>query len=297
MNNTLFRRVAVLMGGVSVERDVSLRSGAAVANGLRQAGYDVAEVDVTERALNLPAGIDAVFIALHGEFGEDGRIQRLIQERGIPFTGAGPEASQLAFDKIRSKARLIQYGVPTPAYERLMPGGMRTLPLPVVVKPIRQGSSFGCHRVDRETDWPAAFADAVGYNGEALVETHIDGKELTVGIVGNEVLPVIEIRAPNNNYDYQAKYTRGMTEYVCPAPLPDAVTRVCQEWAQRTFKALDCRGMGRVDIRLSPENQPFVLELNTIPGFTETSLLPKAAHAAGYDFPRLCDTILRFASL
>ncbi|MCX6993822.1 MAG: D-alanine--D-alanine ligase [Kiritimatiellaeota bacterium] len=297
MSNKTFRHVAVLMGGPSSEREVSLRSGRAVTEGLRQAGYEVVEVDVRGRDFDLPPQVEAVFIALHGEFGEDGQVQDILTRKKVPYAGSRPEASRIAFDKVRSKQILVRHGIPTPVFEVLRPGQARTLPLPVVVKPVRQGSSFGCHKVTVETDWPEALADAMTYNGEALVEAYIDGKELTVGIVDDEILPVIEIRAPNNNYDYRAKYTKGVTEYLLPAPIDAAATRLCQDLSARTYRALDGRGLGRVDLRMSLDGRMYVLELNTIPGFTETSLLPKAARVAGYAFPALCDRIMRTAAV
>lgn len=297
MNNTKFRHVAVLMGGPSAEREVSLRSGRAVTEGLRQAGYEVVEIEVQGQAFNLPPQVEAVFIAMHGEFGEDGQVQDILARKKVPYTGSRPEASRIAFDKLRSKQILVRHGIPTPVFEVLRSGQARMLPLPVVVKPLRQGSSFGCHKVAVEADWPGALADAMTYNGEVLVENYIDGKELTVGIVDGEVLPVIEIRAPNNTYDYRAKYTKGVTEYLVPAPIDADATRRCQDLSVRTYRALDGRGMGRVDLRMSPDGRIYVLELNTIPGFTETSLLPKAANVAGYAFPALCDRILRTATV
>lgn len=297
MNKKRFERVAVLKGGVSIEREVSLRSGAAVAQGLRQAGYQVMEIDVTSRALDLPAEIEAVFIVLHGEFGEDGQVQALLEQLRIPYTGADAGASMLAFDKGLTKHLLARHGIATADYELLRKGQARTLPLPVVVKPVRQGSSFGVHKVTKESEWAPALADALQYAGEALVEAYIAGKELTVGIVDGEVLPVIEIRAPDNNYDYRAKYTKGVTEYLVPAPITEAETRRAQELARQTFHALNCRALGRIDLRLQPDGRMYVLELNSIPGFTETSLLPKAAAAAGYDFASLCDRILQLAAI
>ncbi|MDD5678423.1 MAG: D-alanine--D-alanine ligase [Kiritimatiellae bacterium] len=297
MSNTTFRHVAVLMGGPSLEREVSLRSGRAVSEGLRQAGYEVEEVDVKVREFDLPPQVEAVFIALHGEFGEDGQVQDILTRKKMPYAGTRPEASRVAFDKVRSKQILMRHGIPTPAFEVLQSGRARTLPLPVVVKPVRQGSSFGCHKVTLEAGWPEALADAMTYNGEVLVETYIDGKELTVGIVDDEILPAIEIRAPNNNYDYRAKYTKGVTEYLVPAPIDAAATSLCRDLSARTFRALAGRGLGRVDLRMSPDGRMYVLELNTIPGFTETSLLPKAARVAGYAFPALCDRIIRTAAV
>ncbi len=297
MSNQTFKQVAVLMGGPSQERDVSLKSGRAVVAGLRQAGYTVVEIEIMGRDFELPPQVDAVFIAMHGEFGEDGQVQDILARKKVPYTGARPEASRIAFDKVRAKQILMRHGIPTPVFEVLRSGQARTLPLPVVVKPVRQGSSFGCHKVTVETDWPPALADALTYNAEALVEEYIEGKELTVGMVDDEVLPVIEILAPDNNYDYRAKYTKGVTEYIVPAKLDNAVTRMCQDLGARTYRALAGRGMGRVDLRMSPDGRMYVLELNTIPGFTETSLLPKAASVAGYAFPALCERILRTAAV
>lgn len=293
--NKRFQRVAVLKGGVSKERDVSLRSGAAVAKGLREAGYEVAEIDVKDRELLLPANIEAVFVALHGDYGEDGGVQRQLEERGIPFTGSSSRSSANTFDKLISKELFVRDGIATPDYEVLGPGERRTMSLPVVVKPVRQGSSLGVHRVFDESGWPAAFEESLGYEGQVLVEAFIPGRELTIGIVGDLVLPMIEIRAPEGYYDYKAKYTSGVTEYLVPAPVDDEATLLCQDLSRRTFKALEGRGMGRVDLRMTDDGRAYVLELNSIPGFTETSLLPKAAKAAGIRFPELCERILNLA--
>lgn len=290
-----FQHVAVLKGGPSAEREVSLASGAAVAKALRGLGYDVAELDVTTASVSLPAPTEAVFIALHGTFGEDGALQALLEARGMPYTGSDAVASRRAFDKVESKRVFERAGVATPRYEVLGKGARRTLPLPVVVKPPRQGSSIGVSRVFAEAQWDAAMAAALEHDRDVLVEAFIDGAELTVGVVGEQVLPVIEIRAPEGSYDYRAKYTKGVTDYLVPAPLEDEVTRHCQALAWSAFTALGCRGLGRVDIRLAPDGGAFVLEVNTIPGFTETSLLPKAARVAGLEFPQLCETILNLA--
>lgn len=294
---TAFEHVAVLMGGTSAERDVSLRTGQAVVAALRAAGYRVSAVDVTAERLDLPEAVDAVFIALHGTFGEDGQVQALLYEAGVPYAGSGPAASRTAFDKCASKELFIAQDLPTPAYEVLRAPAARTLPLPVVVKPARQGSSFGIHRVFREADWPAAYADAASYDEQVLVEAYIAGRELTVGVVGDDVLPVLEICAPDGNYDYHAKYTAGVTTYHVPADLPPAQAAACQELARRAFRALGCEGFGRVDFRMAPDGTAYILEVNTIPGCTATSLLPKAAQAAGIAFPELCDRIIRTASV
>ncbi len=294
-NNKQFQSVAVLKGGPSAEREVSLRSGAAVAQGLRDAGYSVAEIDVTGVELDLPPGIEGVFVALHGGFGEDGQVQRLLVEASLPYTGAGPAASEAAFDKKLTKKILVDAGIPTPGYEILDAQGERTLDLPVVVKPLRQGSSIGVWRVLEADEWDKAASDALAYDGEIIVEKYIEGHELTVGVVNDEALPVVEIVAPDEWYDYRAKYTSGATNYLVPAPISEDASRKCQEIALDTFKALDCRGFGRVDFRMTNDGDLHVLELNTIPGFTETSLLPKAAKQAGMSFSELCRRIMESA--
>jgi D-alanine-D-alanine ligase len=295
MSGSRFRQVAVFKGGPSAEREVSLASGAAVAQALRRRGFRVEEVDVTDTDPPVPPGTEAVFVALHGTFGEDGGVQALLEARGIPFTGSGAASSRLSFDKVESKKVFDRCGIGTPRYEVLRAGGRRTLPLPVVVKPPRQGSSVGVSVVREEGAWPGALAEALAHGGEALVEAYIEGRELTVGVVGGQVLPVVEICAPNGLYDYGAKYTKGRTEYRVPAPVAPEIARLCQELGWRSFEALGCRAMGRVDIRLGADGAPFVLELNSIPGFTETSLLPKAAAAAGIGFDDLCERILAMA--
>ncbi len=288
-----FKKVAVLLGGPSSERAVSLRSGAAVARGLRERGYEVCEVVVGEDGVfDLPPGVEAAFVAMHGRFGEDGTIQAILRERGIPHTGSSPEASARAFDKFQSKPVLAAAGIPTPAYEFLREGQKRTMPLPVVVKPVRQGSSVGISRVFDESEWPAAFSAALAYDETVLVEEFVPGRELTVGVVGDTVLPVLEIVAPDGFFDYHAKYTDGVAQHVSPDDLAAETLQACQAAALATFRALGCSGMGRVDFRLRPDGQFFVLELNNIPGFTEISLLPDAAQRYGWSFPELCERIL-----
>lgn len=290
-------RVGVLKGGPSEEREVSLSSGAAVARGLLQAGYEVLEIDVRDHQPAIPADLDAVFIALHGAFGEDGEIQALLEEAGMPYTGPGPDASRKAFDKRITKQLLGEHGIPTPPFEVLEEGQDRSLPLPVVVKPPLQGSSIGLCRVFREEEWLEGARQAFGFGNQILVEAFIPGRELTVSVLGEEVLPVVEICAPDGRFDYKAKYTKGITEYVVPAPLSSALQAACEEYAMKAYQVIGCRGMSRIDFRLSPEDELFVLEVNTIPGFTETSLLPMAAAAAGIEFPALCDRLIQMAML
>lgn len=292
-----FEKVAVLMGGISAEREISLKSGAAVAQGLRGGGYRVMELDISAKDFTLPPDADAVFIALHGEFGEDGEIQQILMERGVPYTGSGPESSRTAFDKILTRQRLEENGIPIPPGEVLREASVRIQPVPLVVKPPRQGSSVGCHLVFEENNFPAAFADAFQYDSEVLVEEYIPGRELTVGIVGEEVLPVVEICASNGWYDFDAKYVKGDTAYVVPAELEPELETESRALAWRTFQALEADGFGRVDFRLSPEGKLYVLELNSIPGFTATSLLPKAAQAAGTGFSELCCRIMELAHI
>lgn len=285
------------MGGPSAERDVSLRSGEAVAKALAEAGYDVRPIDVTGYVLDLPADIEAVFIAMHGAFGEDGRVQAELTNRGLPFTGPGAEASRIAFDKELTRQLAGAHGIPTAAGEVLHRGDTRTLPLPLVVKPARQGSSIGVHRVFEEAAWPAAFADALTYDDKVVVEAFIAGRELTVGVLDERVLPIVEVQAPEGWYDYEAKYTRGSSRYLVPAPLTDEQRVACQALARRAYDAAGCRGMSRIDFRLDEAGAFYLLEINTIPGFTETSLLPKAAAQDGLTFAALCERVLSRAAV
>ena len=292
-----FNRVAVIMGGVSTERDISLLSGRAVARGLTEAGYDVVELDLSGRDFQVGEEIEAVFIALHGEFGEDGQIQEILSRRGMPYTGAGPEASRAAMDKRVSKRIFVENGIPTPEYEVLREGQARTLELPVVVKPACQGSSIGVHRVKDEHTWEEALRDTLSFDSEAIVERFIDGRELTVGIVDGEAMPVVEIVAPSGWYGFDAKYTAGASQYLVPAQIDTEAYAKCRAIGLETFRVLNCEGLARVDMRYSSDKEIYVLELNSIPGFTETSLLPKAAAEAGMNFSELCDRIMATASV
>ncbi|WP_372847429.1 D-alanine--D-alanine ligase, partial [Pontiella sp.] len=244
MASRRFSKVAVLKGGVSSERTVSLRSGAAIAQGLREGGYEVSEIDVDSRAFALPAGIEAVFVALHGEFGEDGGIQQRLVEMGMPFTGSGAESSRVSFDKILTRERLLAGGVPVPNGEVLRTADSRTIPVPLVVKPPREGSSVGCHLVFDESAWDAAFADAARYSADVLVEEYIPGRELTVGVFDGEVLPVVEIKPNAEWYDFEAKYVTGDTTYICPAELSAEQTAALQSIALNTFECLGAEGFG-----------------------------------------------------
>jgi D-alanine-D-alanine ligase len=296
-----FEKVAVLKGGISSERAVSLRSGAAIAQGLRDGGYEVVEIDVKEKDFEIPADVEAVFVALHGRFGEDGGVQQILEKRGVFYTGSGVASCEVAFDKILTRERLEENGVAVPPGEVVKSSNARKILPPLVVKPPREGSSVGCHLVMNEADWSAAFADTQAFSDQVLVEKYIPGRELTVGIVeqgdGLQVLPVVEIRTAGEWYDFDAKYVTGETEYVVPAKLDADLTDKIQAMALKSFQCLEAEGFGRVDFRLSPEGELFVLELNSIPGFTATSLLPKAARAAGIGFSELCCRIMESAHL
>lgn len=287
--------LAVLMGGPGSEREVSLRSGAAVARALGQAGYRVTEIDVKGPEFVLPNDTGLCVLMMHGTFGEDGQIQTILDSRGIAYTGEGAVGSRVAFDKLASKERFAAAGVPTPRWEVLAPGEKPSLPLPIVVKVPREGSSVGVHLVRAADQLEAALSDCAGLDREILVEELIEGRELTVGVVGDRAMPVVEIRPHEGFYDYAHKYTKGASEYFCPAPLDEQTTRLVQETALAAHRALGLQVYSRVDIILRADGAPFVLEANTIPGMTETSLLPKSAAAAGITFPALCEEIARLS--
>jgi D-alanine-D-alanine ligase len=289
------RTVAVLLGGPSAEREVSLRSGAAVAAALRSLGHKVYEIDPIPGKLGLPSDTEAVFIALHGTYGEDGAVQEELEALGFPYTGCGPAASRLAFDKMQTKAQLLKHSIPTPR-SRIFCHGADRWPAgwhpPVVLKPVRQGSSVGLRFVNRIEDFPAALGEALKYDTEVLMEERIIGKEVTAGILGGIPFPLVEIRPAKGVYDYHHKYTSGATAYICPAELDSAATDRAQIAAVEAFMAIGGRDYARVDIIVKPDGTPMVLEINTLPGMTETSLLPKAAAAYGLGFAELCQTML-----
>lgn len=290
-------RIAVLLGGPSAEREVSLRSGAAVAGALRSRGHSVVEVDPCGDWV-LPSGIDAVFLALHGTYGEDGTVQAELERMGVPYTGCGVEASRVSFDKVATKERLIRAGVPTARYVVLeeatapWPEGWRP---PVVLKPVCQGSSVGLRFVEDVAEWREALAASLAHDARVLCEEKIVGREVTVGILEGRALPVVEVRPRSGAYDYSSKYTSGATEYLCPAPFEPSWTRRLQAAAMGAFEAVGGRDYARVDIMVRAEGEPVVLEVNTLPGMTETSLLPKAAAAAGIDFAALCERMVGLA--
>jgi len=289
--------VCVLLGGPSAEREVSLRSGAAAARALRSLGHRVTEVDALP-GWSLPGGTDVVFLALHGTYGEDGTVQAELERLGVGYTGCGVEASRVAFDKVLTKRRLVEAGVPTARFEvidRADAGWPAGWAPPVVLKPVRQGSSVGLQFVEETGAWRSALTECLRYDSEALLEERIAGREVTVGILEDRALPLVEVRPRQGAYDYRNKYTQGATEYLCPAPFEEAVALRVQAAGLAAFRAVGGRDYGRVDIMVADGGHPVVLEVNTLPGMTETSLLPKAAAAAGLDFPRLCGRMVELA--
>lgn len=291
-------KVTLMLGGPSAEREVSLASGAAVGAALRQSGHEVVELDPRTDDWSLPDGTDVVFLALHGTYGEDGAVQRQLEELGVPYTGCDAAASAVAFDKAATKERLVAAGVPTPR-SCVLPGDARGWPegwqAPVVLKPVRQGSSVGLEFVDDRADFDQAFASASRHGSAVLLEEFITGRETTVGILADRVLPVVEIRPRSGRYDYASKYTRAASEYFCPAEFDPDTTRRTQAAGLAAFVAVGGRDYARVDVMVRPDGRPCVLEVNTLPGMTETSLLPKAAATAGIDFPTLCQRMLDLA--
>ena len=292
------KKIAVLMGGRTSEREVSLLSGRNVAEALASLGtYDVVPVDVVDDTLDaLPGGIDAVYIALHGGWGENGGVQAALDARGIPYTGPGVQASQIAMDKVKTKMVLEMKGVPTAKWTLASHGTEASpLPLPVVVKPPCDGSSVGISKVLTADDWKPALDAALaaqGGKGEVMVEAFIDGREMTVAVVDGAPLPVIEICAKGGWYGYDEKYNSDETRYPFP---DDPFLPLVQQIAVDAYRACGCRGVTRVDFRIDAKNRPFVLELNTLPGMTGHSLVPKAAQQAGIPFPELCDRMIAAA--
>ena len=297
-----YGKIVVFAGGVSSEREISLKSGHAVYESLKKSGLDVDFIDpkheLEKEARSVKA--EVVFIALHGKSGEDGTLQRILEEEGVFYTGSGPEASFKALDKIVSREIFLNIGLTVPVYkiakspEELIniAGGFK---LPFVVKPQYEGSSIGLSIVKDMAHAKSAFDLANKYGENVLVEEHIDGRELTVGIVEDEALPVVEIEARNNVYDFNAKYWDQATRYTCPASFDENVSKKAREYALLAHSSLGCRDFSRVDMIMNEEGKIFVLEVNTIPGMTERSLLPKAASARGLNFDNLCIKLIDLA--
>jgi len=297
-----FGKVAVLLGGKSAEREVSLKSGSMVLKALRSRGVDAHPFDPAQRGLEalLEEKFERVFIALHGRFGEDGTVQGILEWLGIPYTGSGVLASALAMDKVRTKRMWSAEGLPTAPFEVLssktsFAAVEKKLRLPLFVKPASEGSSVGMTKVKAAGKLKAAYALAAKYDPLVIAEKFIDGPELTVAVLGERVLPVIRIETPREFYDYEAKYLANDTRYLIPSGLSKAKEREVQALCLKAFHSLGCRGWGRVDLMLDRRGRPSLLEINTSPGMTDHSLVPMAARAVGRSYEDLCVKILEGA--
>ena len=297
-----FGKVAVLLGGKSAERPVSLKSGGMVLAALRSRGVDAHAFDPSAHGLDalLAQRFERVFIALHGRFGEDGTVQGILEWLGIPYTGSGVLASALAMDKLRTKQLWQARGLPTPPYEQLSPGTdlaavAKRLGLPIMVKPVNEGSSIGMTKVRAAPGLDEAYALAVNYDRAVIAERFVEGTELTGGILGDEALPLIRLETPRDFYDYDAKYVSDDTRYIVPCGLDDAKERELRQLCLDAFNALGCSGWGRVDLMLDRAGKPYLLEVNTAPGMTDHSLVPMAARAVGLSYEDLCIRILEGA--
>ena len=290
--------IVVMRGGPSAEREVSLRTGAAVAKALRSLGHNVTEIDPKDGTFQLPSATDVVFLALHGTYGEDGTIQRQLDKTSVPYTGCDAEASRIGFDKVLTKKRCIEAGVPTAKFEILTEGNVpfpKGWEPPVVLKPVRQGSSVGLQFVNATSEWPSKLTEALKFDSEVLMEEKIVGRETTVGILDGKPLPVVEVRVKSGEFDYKNKYTAGAADHFCPAEFDEITTKKIQAAAVGAFNAIGARDYSRVDVMVKANGDPVVLEVNTLPGMTETSLLPDAAKAAGISYAELCQQMVDLA--
>jgi len=308
MKETTFKKkkVGVLMGGVSQEREISLKTGKAILKALSEKGYNTHPIDVShDLAETLTREkIECAFIALHGRFGEDGTVQGMLEMMRIPYTGSGVLASALAMHKIMAKKLFLCEKIPTPSFEVLSREVIEknqikefSFPLPLVVKPAREGSTIGISIVQSAEELGVALKKAGKYDAEILVEAFMKGREITVSILGDLPLPIIEIVPKSGFYDYHSKYTKGETQYIIPARVPREKYLHAQEISLQAFKTLGCSGFGRVDLMTDENDDPFIIDVNTMPGMTETSLFPKAAGYAGIPFEDLAERILLGASL
>jgi D-alanine-D-alanine ligase len=299
--NVLPKKIAVLMGGPGSERDVSLATGRGVAKALRSLGCDVTEVDVHDENFELPPGTELAFLTIHGTFGEDGQLQGILESRRVFYTGEDERGSDNAFDKLKSKKMFNAAHVTTPRWEVIRAGERPALPVPLVIKPPRQGSTVGVQIVKNTSSIGSAIDEVSKFGDEILIEEFIAGRELTIGILGEQALPILEIIPKGGFYDFNNKYpflnpqAGGAAEHVCPAKIDETLTRKIQELALRAFRSLGLRVYGRVDVILPEHAEPSVLEVNTIPGMTEVSLLPDAAAAAGISYPELCARIIELS--
>jgi len=294
------KKIGVLMGGVSSERNISIMSGKAVLQSLQRQGYNVVGIDVGKDICEtlLKEKIDVGFIALHGRWGEDGTIQGLFELMGIPYTGSGILGSAISMDKLVMKQMFKGIGIPTPEYTVCIDERMLRFPLPCVVKPACEGSTIGISIVKKKAERKEAIKIALKYDRKVLVERYIEGDEITVGIVNNEILPVIQVIPKKGFYDFEAKYTKGMTEYVIPARIGRTIEKKAQKIATHIYKAFQLSGCVRIDMLVDKdEDMPLVIDINTSPGMTETSLVPKAWGHLGRSFDELVEEVLKGASL
>jgi D-alanine-D-alanine ligase len=295
------KKIAVLMGGPGSEREVSLATGRGVSNALRSLGANVVEIDVRNEQFQLPDDIELAFNTIHGTFGEDGQLQKLLEDRSVRYTGDGVEGSRNAFDKILSKEKFLEHRVATPESEVIDAGQRPKMSFPLVVKPARQGSTVGVVIVKSESELDEAMKEAGKYDRKLLVEKFVSGRELTIGILGDQALPILEIIPKGGFYDFDTKYpflnpaAGASAQHVCPAKIDATSTKKIQELALQAFRALGLMVYARVDVILSDSGEPFVLEVNTIPGMTETSLLPEAAAVAGISYVDLCVHIIELS--
>ncbi|MEW6116258.1 MAG: D-alanine--D-alanine ligase [Nitrospirota bacterium] len=303
------QRIGVLAGGTSAEREVSLKSGSAIYKALRERNYDVVLIDAAEDlcAALKKERIEIAVLALHGGFGENGAVQGLLEVMGIPYTGSGILASALAMDKEASKKIFLYHEIPVPSFivinraqagagDRINVQVVTTLvdfPLPWVVKPVTEGSSIGVSIVKNDTELEDALKDAFSYGSRIIIEEYIKGREIQIGILNDRALGGVEVRPSREFYSYEAKYTPGLTQYILPPEIDASAYETLKAMAARAHQALGCKGATRVDFILDASNNPYILEVNTIPGMTETSLLPKIAQLAGLEFPDLIEEILR----
>ena len=297
-----FGKVAVLMGGRSAEREISLKSGTMVLAALKRKGVNAHAFDPRDQGIEqlLAQRFQRVFIALHGRFGEDGTVQGALETLGIPYTGSGVMASALAMDKWRTKLAWLASGIPTPVYELLTADSNAAdvtarLGLPLMVKPAHEGSSIGITKVDSVEKLAAAYELAAKLDDTVIAEQFIAGREITAAILDNEALPLIRIEAPQGNYDYHNKYFGNETKYHCPSGLPGDLEKQIRQQALAAFRIIGCRGWGRLDVMLDAEDRPWFLEVNTIPGMTDHSLVPMAAREHGIGFDDLVVRILASA--
>lgn len=303
-------KVGVVCGGISSEREISLKTGEGIFNALKNSGYNVEFIDFKADNISVFKNIDIAFLALHGKYGEDGTVQGLLELLKIPYTGSGVLASSLAIDKIFSKKIFIFEDIPTPVYTSLnlsmhlniddvKKEVLKKIGYPLVVKPSREGSTIGITIIQDEGDLEDAINFARIYDSSILLEKFISGRQVTVSLIGDKpvALPITEIRPKSGFYDFKSKYTAGLTQYITPAVLESDLEKKIKDLAIKTHNCLGCYGVSRVDLIIDENNMPFILEINTMPGMTATSLVPKSAAAAGIAFERLAEIILNFSSL